>query len=388
MTYKVSNINDLELLYSILREKHPKQKLIITFSYHTKEYTVVVSDEIFKKDPEVPVDFNIEVVYGDSVVGDTPLILRDTETKRVCIKTIDSVCYDFFNYPEFKILDNSVRLEKQFALTNYEVWCDQGWTHIKKVIRHKTNKKIYRVVTNTGVVDVTEDHSLCTPDLQKIKPTELTTGKELLHSFPTEFVENGFKDCDYILNASRETKLAYLEEYSNNSTFYIPYFSSKLAKQRLFYIMKSVGLSVGLDISGNIIEQNEINQPTVIKSITQIDDTNQNTFVYDLETECGRFNAGVGEMTVFNTDSVFLGFNYNRTDFKKNRIDTFKLAELCGEKLTMDVFSRLMMDRIIFLGVPIDDYVANIIQAQLLFLESSDSRRDIQIYLNIKDLKL
>lgn len=49
---------------------------------------------------------------------------------------------------------------------------------------------------------------------------------------------------------------------------------------------------------------------------------------------------------------------------------------------TMDVFSRLMMDRIIFLGVPIDDYVANIIQAQLLFLESTDPKRDIQIYLN------
>ena len=48
---------------------------------------------------------------------------------------------------------------------------------------------------------------------------------------------------------------------------------------------------------------------------------------------------------------------------------------------TMDVFSRLMMDRIIFLGVPIDDYVANIIQAQLLFLESVDSKKDIQIYL-------
>ena len=48
----------------------------------------------------------------------------------------------------------------------------------------------------------------------------------------------------------------------------------------------------------------------------------------------------------------------------------------------MDVFSRLMMDRIIFLGVPIDDYVANIIQAQLLFLESADAKRDIQIYLN------
>ncbi|MFN5323414.1 MAG: ATP-dependent Clp endopeptidase proteolytic subunit ClpP [Bacteroidota bacterium] len=49
---------------------------------------------------------------------------------------------------------------------------------------------------------------------------------------------------------------------------------------------------------------------------------------------------------------------------------------------TMDVFSRLMMDRIIFMGVPINDYVANIIQAQLLFLESADSKRDIQIYVN------
>ena len=50
--------------------------------------------------------------------------------------------------------------------------------------------------------------------------------------------------------------------------------------------------------------------------------------------------------------------------------------------VTMDVFSRLMMDRIIFLGVPIDDYVANIIQAQLLFLESVDAEKDISIYLN------
>ncbi|MCS6819395.1 MAG: ATP-dependent Clp protease proteolytic subunit [Chitinophagales bacterium] len=48
----------------------------------------------------------------------------------------------------------------------------------------------------------------------------------------------------------------------------------------------------------------------------------------------------------------------------------------------VDVFSRLMMDRIIFLGTPIDDYIASIIQAQLLFLESSDPRSDVQIYIN------
>ena len=50
--------------------------------------------------------------------------------------------------------------------------------------------------------------------------------------------------------------------------------------------------------------------------------------------------------------------------------------------VSMDVFSRLMMDRIIFLGVPIYDDVANIVQAQLLFLESVDSQKNIQIYIN------
>jgi ATP-dependent Clp protease protease subunit len=49
---------------------------------------------------------------------------------------------------------------------------------------------------------------------------------------------------------------------------------------------------------------------------------------------------------------------------------------------SMDVFSRLMMDRIIFLGLPIDDYVANIIQAQMLYLDSTDPGKDIQIYFN------
>lgn len=48
----------------------------------------------------------------------------------------------------------------------------------------------------------------------------------------------------------------------------------------------------------------------------------------------------------------------------------------------MDVFSRLMMDRIIFMGVPVNDYVANVVQAQLLFLESTDPKMDIQMFIN------
>lgn len=70
------------------------------------------------------------------------------------------------------------------------------------------------------------------------------------------------------------------------------------------------------------------------------------------------------------------------TSILDNYISPTIIEERQMNIVTMDVFSRLMMDRIIFLGVPIDDYVANIIQAQLLFLESVDAKKDIQIYLN------
>ncbi len=70
------------------------------------------------------------------------------------------------------------------------------------------------------------------------------------------------------------------------------------------------------------------------------------------------------------------------TSISNNYISPTIIEERQMNVAQMDVFSRLMMDRIIFLGVPIDDYVANIIQAQLLFLESNDSKKDIQIYLN------
>ena len=70
------------------------------------------------------------------------------------------------------------------------------------------------------------------------------------------------------------------------------------------------------------------------------------------------------------------------TSMMNNYISPTIIEERQMNVASMDVFSRLMMDRIIFLGVPINDYVANIIQAQLLFLESVDAKKDIQIYLN------
>ena len=80
---------------------------------------------------------------------------------------------------------------------------------------------------------------------------------------------------------------------------------------------------------------------------------------------------GISSMTLSRYTSVYDGY-INPTITEEGKLNVAQ----------MDVFSRLMMDRIIFLGVPIDDDVANIIQAQLLFLASNDPGADITMYLN------
>ena len=80
---------------------------------------------------------------------------------------------------------------------------------------------------------------------------------------------------------------------------------------------------------------------------------------------------GISSMTLSRYTSVYDGY-INPTITEERKLNVAQ----------MDVFSRLMMDRIIFLGVPIDDDVANIVMAQLLFLASGDSHADITLYLN------
>ena len=82
-------------------------------------------------------------------------------------------------------------------------------------------------------------------------------------------------------------------------------------------------------------------------------------------------HLGISSLTKHRFDSIFT-----------NSLTPYIIEERQLNVASMDVFSRLMMDRIIFLGTPIDDYIANIVQAQLLFLESADPSKDIQIYFN------
>ena len=176
--------------------------------------------------------YNCTTIYGDSVTGATPLVVREEDTKIVHIveirhfeKLVESLSLnkDWIDYPHFKE-DGEDRREKEridFTEQKLQIWTDKGWKKIRRLIRHKVNKKIYGVSTGNGYVEVTEDHSLVGKDINKIKPTELKIKEtELLTSFPTEFIERkpivfqSSKYCEKIKKCTKcENYLPYLEFY-------------------------------------------------------------------------------------------------------------------------------------------------------------------------------
>ena len=125
-----------------------------------------------------------KVRYGDSVMPGTPVLVRGSEGIRV--RTIESIAESWTEYPGF--LKEGTNKE-QSEIECLEVWTHHQWQPIKRVIRHKCQKKIYRVLTHTGLVDVTEDHSLLdwcqsSEELILLKPVDVRVGQKLYHSFP------------------------------------------------------------------------------------------------------------------------------------------------------------------------------------------------------------
>ena len=293
-----------------------------------------------------------KVYYGDSVTGDTPLVVRNPLNGIVMIKTIDDLNNEneWTSYDQFKPNDNYC-INKQQAECPLQIWTDGNWHNINRVIRHKTNKKIYRVNTHTGCIDVTEDHSLMTPNREKVKPTEVYVGTELLHSFPTEFPEiscsmtneesfamglyMAMESCDSsiklqynsksvptdILNGHLSIRQSFYDGYcqgsdrSANHSNIIAEFccKGKTKAQSLYYLVKSLGYkyvsvrlrSDKLDIYSFRITHNFNKNPIAIKKILEISNVDYNTFVYDIETSKGSFLGGVGSLNVSNTDSIY-----------------------------------------------------------------------------------
>ena len=123
------------------------------------------------------------VIYGDSVTGDTPILLLNSKNQ-VEIKTIETIGDYWEDYKQFKCDVEGLSEKQQDYKIDCKVWTDKGWANIKRVIRHKTNKQIYEILTHTGCVRVTEDHSLLDIYENQIKPEECKIGTELLHAFP------------------------------------------------------------------------------------------------------------------------------------------------------------------------------------------------------------
>ena len=122
-----------------------------------------------------------DVIYGDSVTFDTPLLVK--YKNEIHILSAE----DLFEKFQFQKIGpfHTDNTEKTFvSCKNYVVWTEKGWTTIHKIMKHKTNKQIFRVSTNTSCVDVTKDHSMITEFGYPIKPTELRVGEKILTSFP------------------------------------------------------------------------------------------------------------------------------------------------------------------------------------------------------------
>lgn len=386
------------------------------------------------------------VIYGDSVTGKTPILLR--QNKEIKIMTIEQIGTQWKDYDQFKSDDATLTNKKQDDNINLEVWTDQGWSKIKRVIKHNTKKEIYRVCTHTGVVDVTEDHSLLSETCELIKPETCVVGEtKLLHKFP-EIIDNnidtmsddkayiyGFfmgdgssgsydtkygikyqwylcnKDLDlmkelqtkcqniypdydfkildtlkssnvYKLVPSRKIK-PFVEEYrkafyDNNKYKIIPnnilnsskkvresflkgYYAAdgcrkdtenigchrfdikgQISAMNMYYLVKSLGYKASISTRSDKMDIYRISYTTkaqrknayTVKKIYKLGTTTD--YVYDLETDVGHFHAGVGELIVKNTDSIFIKFGIVNTETNEMLTDheslkiSIELGKMCG----------------------------------------------------------
>ena len=353
-----------------------------------------------------------KVRYGDSVMPGTPVLVRNA-SGQVYIKTIESLGESWEEYPGFLKDGTSKEMSN---LESFESWTHSGWRPIRRVIRHKCSKKIYRVLTHTGVVDVTEDHSLLSPSIELLKPKDLNIGQKLFHSFPLELTVHkeisheeafilgmfvgdgscGIYDCpsgrkatwainnkdidllnkckeycekihpsyDFVIMntldssgvyklsprlgsvielASNYRNICYdgkakkvpIRAFGNPQAFLEGLWASdgcrrdneiggchridtknQVSAQWYFLLLKTLGFNVSINTRTDKTdvfrltwsESSFRKDPFAIKKIDILHES-WDGYVYDIETDAGTFQAGVGQMIVKNTDSVMVEFD-------------------------------------------------------------------------------
>jgi DNA polymerase elongation subunit (family B) len=192
-----------------------------------------------------------EVYYGDSVIASSDVLVSDLETTQTM--TIEQL------YNEFPAYEYNNGKTISFPLKDRYIWSDKGWTKIRHVIKHSTNKKLYFIKTPAGSVTCTEDHSLLDENANLIKPGHVVIGQtKLLYK-----TKPGMKDViidNYVTEITEVTKYVNTDGVAINDT--------------------------------NFTESDKI-------SVIPQD-------VYDVETENHHFAAGIGNLVVHNTDSLYI----------------------------------------------------------------------------------
>lgn len=286
------------------------------------------------------------VQYGDSVPEDEPILCRRSDGQ-IIYSRVDELGN---SWSEFGMDDHGSSIKdhgssiKEHSPTDepLEVWTERGWTRIVRVIRHETTKDIYRVRTPSGIVEVTEDHSLLDPDAREITPKEVQIGTPLLHNpLPQSGVDLTSSWLNYhknqafnmgwdfamntdfnrripnsILNSSRDVRQSYL---NGMQMMYQYHPMSKIGMASVFYLYASLGdntvIKYGSDYDPDDeiifeINNSDFERPSFgnveIREITKLPNDGRPKMVYDLETENHHFAAGIGCMIVHNTDSLYI----------------------------------------------------------------------------------
>jgi DNA polymerase elongation subunit (family B) len=303
-------------------------RMMITYAKRIIEE--VYGDREYNTECHGPVLTKAEYVYGDSVANYTPVYVRVNDNCDIC--TIEELAKKYGN-DNWVTCKEEGKQEKEFCeLNGVETWTEKGWTKLYRVIRHQlaSHKKMLRILTHTGLVHVTDDHSLILDNGNEISPKDVTVGTKLLH-----------KSCSI-----HQNKCAWLKEMPyvrRNYDYYylVKIFLSYLDKRiryrhscvnredvvifgdfedegdllaeifvtaELFEFAPRFELTEDGDIILRIhlctyVDEVDVNQ------IIQIQEIPYEGYVYDLTTDNHHFAAGIGNMIVHNTDSVFFTFN-------------------------------------------------------------------------------
>lgn len=287
-------------------------------------------------------DLGHKVYYGDSVIGETPVLIRYNK-KHIELMNIQDVCWgnstnkigeSYSKYYIYKSNGKEYIRPNIFLKHNIEVYTENGWTKIKKVIRHKTNKKLYRITTINSIIVVTEDHSLLNDKKEKIKPEECSKETKLL-------TWNS-------INLSHLTfNLDYSLEYYLNRDYIYCY--TQLKAQTFYLYFKQLGYNVLIDTLSELthncvyrlkVINERIFDGNIIQNIEFLGYSND--YVYDLETSSHHFAAGIGNLVVHNTDSLYISCPDSYyldldKDYYSNKID----KEEYNTKLVITTFKAI-----------------------------------------------